>query len=281
MSGMQMRQASRKAAKIKIGMGGVAGSGKTKSALRLAYGLCGDWKKICVLDSENDSSMLYSDLGPFWQIAINDPSPNTYVRALKTCVDEGIEVVVIDSISHEWEYLLELQTELTERDPKKNSYTAWAKITPMHNAFKKAILEAPLHIITTVRKKQEHAMVNENGKTSVQKLGLAPITRDGWEYEVTVNFDIDNSHYATTSKDRTNLFIDETPFQITEATGEMIKKWCDSGEAGDEILFNNASIEINNSNSISELMFVYNKYKELKDNQDFLAILKDKKSSLQ
>lgn len=175
---MEMRKASRKAVKIKIGLGGIAGTGKTMSALKLAYGLCGDWSKICVLDSEQSSSELYSNLGEFWVIPINDPSPSTYVKAIKTCIDNGIEVVIYDSITHEWEYLLEYQTEISRRDPKKNSYTAWAEITPLHNAFKKSILEAPVHIITTVRKKQEHAMVSENGKTTVQKLGLADITRD-------------------------------------------------------------------------------------------------------
>jgi len=278
---MEMRKASRKAVKIKIGIGGGAGAGKTMSALKIAYGLTSNWEKICVLDSENSSSELYSDLGPFWVIPINEPSPNTYIKAIKTCVDSGIEAIVIDSITHEWEWLLEYQTELSKRDPKKNSYTAWAEITPMHNAFKKAILEAPLHIITTVRKKQEYAMVNEGGKTSIQKMGLQPIFRDGWEYEVTLNLDVDTSHYASASKDRTGLFIDRPPFMITEETGEEILKWCSSGDSDKETEINNAIIEVNNVSSISELGTVYNKYIALKNNPEFIEILKSKKASLQ
>lgn len=277
---MELRKASRKAVKIKIGIGGPAGSGKTYSALKMAYGLCGDWEKICVVDAENGSAELYSDLGPYWVIPLNtDFSPQNYINAINACVKNGIEVIILDGITPEWEYLLELQNKFTEADPRKNSYTSWAKITPLHNDFKNAILQAPVHVISTVRKKQEHVMVNENGRTRVEKLGLADITRDGWDYEVTVNFNLDTSHLAVASKDRTNLFIGEDilPFTITEETGKQIKDWCESGASDKETFLNNAKIEVNNSSSLEELNFIYNKYSDLKTDKDFLAVLGDKK----
>lgn len=62
---MQLRKSSKKQAKIKLALQGCAGSGKTYSALLLAYGLCGDWTKIAVIDSENNSADLYAHLGQY------------------------------------------------------------------------------------------------------------------------------------------------------------------------------------------------------------------------
>jgi hypothetical protein len=270
-----MRKASKKAVKIKIGLAGTAGSGKTYSALQLAYGLCGDWNKICVIDAENGSAELYEELGEYWVIPLNNFSPEAYIAAIQSCVKNGIEVVIIDGITPEWEWCLQYHSNLGGK------YQDWAKVTPLHNQFKNAILQAPVHIISTVRKKQEHTMVTgESGKATVQKLGLADVTRNDWEYEVTLNFNIAQSNLADASKDRTGLFKEEMPFVITQETGKAIKDWCESGTNDAETDFNNAKVEINNSMSRDELTFVYNKYSNLKENPEFIDSLKQKQATL-
>lgn len=83
---MQLRKSSKKQAKIKLALQGCAGSGKTYSALLLAYGLCGDWTKIAVIDSENNSADLYAHLGQYNVLPLEGKyDPETYLDAIKVC----------------------------------------------------------------------------------------------------------------------------------------------------------------------------------------------------
>jgi hypothetical protein len=226
---MQLQKATRKQVKLKLGLSAVAGGGKTKGALLLAKGLCGNWEKIAVIDTENNSASLYSDMGPFNTLELNaDYTPEKYIQAIKTCEDAGMEVIIIDSITHEWDGkggIIDISNSMTG-----NSFTNWAKITPRHQAFIDAILQSKCHVITTVRRKQDYEMNKDsNGKTTVTKAGLKEVTREGFEYELTLNFNLDERHNCTASKDRTGLFMDKPAFIITEQTGELIKQWCEQG----------------------------------------------------
>ena len=62
---MELKQARKEAVKLRIGISGASGFGKTYSALKLALGLGGDFKKVALIDTENGSSHLYTALGPF------------------------------------------------------------------------------------------------------------------------------------------------------------------------------------------------------------------------
>ena len=62
---------------------------------------------------------------------------------------------------------------------------------------------------------------------------MAPIMRDGVEYEFTAVFDLDMHHQAQASKDRTNMF-DDRIFKITEETGAQIMQWLNEGSGSTE-----------------------------------------------
>jgi hypothetical protein len=219
-----LRKATRTKAKIRLGLSAVSGGGKTYSALLIAYGLTKDWSKVAVIDTENGSADLYSHLGDYSVLSLKDTSPEGYIKGITECEMAGMEVIIVDSITHEWEFCLQEQERLG------GTYQAWGKITPRHNAFIKAMLNSASHIITTVRRKQDYQMTEgSNGKLKVQKAGLKEVTRDGWEYELTVNLELDMQHNATASKDRTGLFMGNPSFVPSVATGEAIKEWCDSG----------------------------------------------------
>jgi hypothetical protein len=226
---MVLRKATRQKAKIRLGLSAVSGGGKTYSAILIAKGLAGgDLSKVAIVDTENGSADLYEHLGPYQVLPLTAPfSPERYVEAIAACESAGMEVIIIDSITHEWDGrggCLELVEKAGGR------YQDWGKITPRHQAFIGAILESKCHIITTVRRKQDYEMGKDNnGKLSVQKAGLKEVTRDGFEYELTANLAIDEKHNATASKDRTGLFADRPPFVPSEATGAMILEWCESG----------------------------------------------------
>lgn len=226
---MQLRKAERRKVKIKLALQGVSGSGKTMSALLLAFGMTGDWEKIAVIDTENNSADLYAHLGEYLVLPLSAPySPENYIKAIKVCENAGIEVIVIDSISHEWEGvggILHIKDSMSG-----NSYTNWGKLTPRHNKFIQKILQSNCHIISTIRTKQDYVLEkNEKGKQVPRKVGMKGITREGMDYEFTCVLDIDLAHFATASKDRTGLFMDEPDFKITSETGTKLLEWCNTG----------------------------------------------------
>jgi len=224
---MELRKAQKSKSKLRVGVAGTSGSGKTYSALLLASGLT-DWKKICIIDTENGSADLYEGLGEYNVITLKAPfSPEHYIEALHTAEQAGMDVVIIDSITHEWDGEGGC---LDTVDKLGGKFQDWGKVTPRHQKFIQAILQSSCHVVTTVRKKQDYAMTQDaNGRVKVEKKGLKEITREGFEYELTLSFDLSQSHLATTSKDRTSLFMDKPEFLITQETGKMLKSWADQG----------------------------------------------------
>ena len=227
---MQLQKATRKKVKLRLGISAVSGGGKTYSSLLLAKGLVGSLEKVAVIDTENGSASLYAHLGDFSTIELTAPyTPERYVQAIQFCEQAGMECIIIDSITHEWDGkggIIDISNSMTG-----NSFTNWAKITPRHQSFIDAILHSKCHVITTVRRKQEYEMTKDSsGKTKVEKAGLKEVTREGFEYELTVNFNLDEKHNCTASKDRTGMFMDQPQFTISEETGKQILDWCSSGE---------------------------------------------------
>lgn len=226
----KFKKAERKQVKLKLALTGPSGSGKTYSALRLAKGLvdAGLGKRIAVIDTENDSASLYAGDFDFDSVCIEQPyTIAKYRQAFMDAKKEGFDIVICDSITHAWagEGGLLSKKESLDASGKGNSYTNWASITKEHEAFKAAILLSDFHLICTMRSKQDYVLEsNDKGKQAPKKVGMAPIQRDGMEYEFTTVFDISMSHECSTSKDRTNLF-DGQIFKITEESGAKLAAW--------------------------------------------------------
>jgi hypothetical protein len=235
---MTFIKAERKQVKAKIALTGPSGSGKTMSALLIAAGI---GKRIAVVDTENKSASLYAGMttGPLTGIefdVLEIEPPYTiarYLEAIEAAERAKYDVLVIDSISHAWAGeggLLDKKAALDER-PNSNSYTNWAKITPEHERFRARLLQADVHLICTMRSKQDYVLeVNERGKSAPKKVGLAPIQRDGMEYEFMLVLDLGMDHSAIASKDRTSLF-DGTVEKPTRKTGERLMAWLNGGKA--------------------------------------------------
>ncbi|WP_298767364.1 AAA family ATPase [uncultured Polaribacter sp.] len=250
---MQLKKSKRQNVKLRLGISGASGFGKTHSALLLAYGMTQDWNKIAVIDTENSSASLYSNLGNFNVLDLKEPySPSRYIEAIEVCEKANIEVVIIDSITHEWNGTggcLDIQAKLGGR------FQDWAKVTPLHQKFIDKILQSTCHIITTTRRKVDYSLDIVGSRTQVVKHGTKEITREGFEYELTVNFELVNDqHLAKASKDRTGLFMNKPEFVITSKTGERLLKWCNA----EPITIKEIVEKINSSLSISELTKLYN-----------------------
>ena len=232
---MQIRKAQRQSVNIKIAMTGPSGAGKTMSSLLLAKGIAPNGS-ILVIDTEDGSSNLYADHNltkgvEFDVLQIQAPyTIAKYIKALEMGIDGKYDVIVIDSLSHAWAGeggLLEKKSAIDSRGG--NSYTNWATVTKEHESFKSKIVHCPTHVIVTMRSKQDYIMeANDKGKSAPKKVGLAPIQRDGMEYEFTTVFDIGMDHQFHVSKDRTGLF-DGRIEAVTIKTGEQIKAWLDGG----------------------------------------------------
>jgi hypothetical protein len=225
---MQLQLATREKVKLRMSISAPTGFGKTYGALQIAYGITGDWSKICVIDTENKSASLYAHLGKYYTIPIEPPfTTQKYIQAIEVCEKGGIEVIIIDSVTHVWKGeggLLEHNNNLGGR------YQDWAKTTPLYLKWLNKILQSSCHIICTMRKKQAYSMVQENGKTKVEKKGMEDEIRDGFDFEMTIAFEVINDkHLTQAAKDRTQLFDGKPEFVITSETGKLIKEWCESG----------------------------------------------------
>lgn len=226
------KKAERKRAWLKFAITGPSGSGKTMSSLKLMRGLVGPTGKIALIDTENDSASLYSDVTEFDSLNINAPyTTEKYIAAIKSAIDNKYDGIVIDTISHAWAAeggLLDQKEAIDSRGGKgeQNKFTNWSKITKKHEEFKSLLINSQIHMICTMRSKQDYVLGEGN---KPQKIGMAPVQREGMEYEFTTVFDLAMNHSAVASKDRTNLF-DQKIFTITEETGKSILAWQDAGK---------------------------------------------------
>ncbi len=248
---MNLRLSKRSQAKIKLALQGSSGSGKTYSALLLAKGLLnGHMEQIAIIDTENGSADLYADLGNYNVLSLKSPySPEKYIEAIDVCINAGMKVIIIDSMSHCWDFLLDTHSKMPG-----NSFANWSKVTPRQNAFIQKILAAPVHIIATLRVKQDYVLNQKNGKMVPEKVGLKAIQRNDVDYEFTIVFDLNIAHQAKTTKDRTGLFVDKPEFVINAATGKKISNWCQASPSKslEELLE-----EINRASNEEALKMIY------------------------
>ena len=233
----KVKKAKREKIFAKVALMAPSGGGKTYSSLRLATGMAEEIKKqtgkdarILLGNTEQKRGYYYANEFDYDIVDIDAPhNPEKYVEFIEFAVSEGYDILIIDSSSHEWEGkggCLELQQQAG------GTYQSWAKVTPRHNKFINAIADSPIHIIATMRGKDQYEVNRDDrGKTSVQKLGVGAKQRDGFEYEFTCTFLIDQkTNCAETQKDNTHIFENEGSTLLTEKHGQKIIQWANSGE---------------------------------------------------
>jgi hypothetical protein len=230
------KKATKSQAKLRMAITGPSGSGKTYTALSLASAL----GSVAVIDTERGSASKYADLFSFDVLELTEYNPRNYVNAIKEARDAVLsngkpyDVLVIDSLSHAWTGqggILELVDRAAKRSQSQNSFAAWRDVTPLHNQLVDTILTTPVHIIATMRSKTEYVLEkDERGKTAPRKVGLAPVQRDGMEYEFDVVAEMDMDNNLIISKSRiislTGAVINRPGAQL----GEMLRAWLSDGE---------------------------------------------------
>jgi len=211
---------------LRLCLAGPAGSGKTYSALAIASGIAPEGK-VAVLDTEHGTASKYADRFRFDTLKLRSFEPERYIEAIKAAQEYGYDVLIIDSLSHAWAGkggILEFVDQRKRR--ATNKWTEpWGEATPRHQALIEAILETPIHIIATMRSKMEYMQTEEK---KVVKVGMAPVQRDGMEYEFDIIGELDQDNILTVSKSRYfGLSEGQEVPKPSRSFGEELAKWLD------------------------------------------------------
>jgi len=227
---MEFKEASRTDIRMKMALAGKSGAGKTLGALLIAKGIVKDAEKIGVAQTEAGRSQCYiNQIGKFKVLEMAPPfSPDSFIKVIEAAEKAGLKCLIIDSVSDEWAGTggaLDIHSNIS--DTTKNSYTAWKKVTPQHDALFNKILQSPIHIIATIKKKTDYILENRDGKQVPRRVGVKDIAREDTEYKWILQLDLDQEgNLAQASKDNTGLFQGKPAFKITEQTGTAIRSWC-------------------------------------------------------
>ncbi len=230
---LQIVPASRVQRFARIALTGPASAGKTWTALAAATEMAGE-KPILLIDTERSSGALYADNFKYYHADWTPPyDPRRLASELRR-VASDFGVIIIDSITHFWMGeggVLEIVEKAGEK-VRGNNYAGWRVGTPAQNEMVEALLSVPTHVIATMRVKTEYAQEKDSsGKTTIRKLGLAPIQRDGIEYEFTVVGELDLEHRLTITKSRCPLIADQIfPQERHKAAIRDLMRWLDSAE---------------------------------------------------
>lgn len=227
MTSTLFRPAVKEQAKLRLAIAGPSGSGKTFTSLRVAQALA-NGGRVAVVDTEHGSASKYADLFDFDVLEMDAPfHPDRFGEAIKAAGQAGYDVIIVDSLSHAWNGpggLLEI-VDLASRKYKGNSYAAWGEGTPIHNRLIEAIVSAPMHLIGTMRSKQDYILVERNGKQVPQKVGMAPIQRDGMEYEFDVFMEMDIENNGLVTKTRCTALTGAILSKPGENLAETLREW--------------------------------------------------------
>lgn len=227
----QLEKATKAKAKLRLALEGPAGSGKTYTALTVATSLA-DGALVGVIDTEHGSASKYADRFDFVTGALTHYDPLNYVKALDACARAGVEVVIVDSLTHAWDGVGGCLDQVDRAGG--NSFTAWKKVTPKHNRLVEALLSYPGHVIVTLRSKTAYAIVEEvgrNGRTKAvpKRVGMKPIQRDGLEYEFDVAGAMDEEHRLKINKTRCSELADAVFPEPGDDFAGILKRWLDDG----------------------------------------------------
>jgi len=227
---MQFAPATKKKSRLRLAILGPSGSGKTYSALAIGKHLAAMMKSpLAVIDTERGSASKYAgDVADFSVLELTSFSPGNYIKAIRLAQANGFKVIVVDSLSHAW---FGADGILDQKDKKGDtSFGAWRTLTPQHNDLVEAILAFDGHIICTMRSKMEYVQEKDSkGKTTVRKVGLAPVQREGMEYEFDVigEMDVDNCMHVT--KTRCSALADASIRKPGADVAATLLAWLDQG----------------------------------------------------
>lgn len=233
----QFRKAERKNIFARVALCGPAGSGKTFTALMMAQVLAAGGN-VAAIDTERRSTERYADEFSFDICELSSFSAENYLSAIREAKKEGYAALVVDSLSHAWEGkdgILELVDNISKRKKAGNSFAAWGDATPIHRQLIEEILSFPGHVIVTMRSKTEYVQEKDSkGKTTIRKVGMAPVQRAGLEYEFDIVGDMDFEHELVITKSRAKTLADRVVRKPGIDFAKEVLDWALGGKPGED-----------------------------------------------
>lgn len=217
---VHFERATKRNAKLRMGIDGPAGSGKTYTMLKLATELGGP---IAVVDTEAQSAEKYADLFEFDVLPLTSFDPRQVPRIIQAAADQGYKVLIIDVLSHFWMGRdgTRQQVDKVKLRLNDNEWRAWGIVDPIYDAMLQAIVTAPLHILIGLRVKTEWIVVDNKPK----RVGLKPEMRDGIEYLVDVYGSMDLEHNLIITKSRCDALADQVFHRPGRDVVTTLKGW--------------------------------------------------------
>lgn len=233
---LNIREAKRGGSKAIIGIAGVSGSGKTFTALQIARGMVDSAKKIGFLDTENKRGSLYADIldGPFMIGDLYPPfSPKRYSEAIKEFQDAGVEVLVIDSVSHEWEGEGGCDDIANAPLAAGKKMANWIGAKREHKGFMNTLLQCNMNVICCIRAREKTDFKDPSKPVS---LGIQPVCEKNFMFEMTASLLMENE--GTKQKFLKMPSFLKSAFGTGEGylgieTGKKIIAWINTGEKED------------------------------------------------
>jgi len=221
------RKAVKYDAKLRFAVCGPSGSGKTYTLLRLGTELGGP---VALIDTERGSASKYADLFTFDVLELESYDPALLIEIIEDVASKQYRVLCIDSLSHFWngkDGELDKVDRAARRMQTPNSFAAWKQVTPLHNALIDKIVSAPLHILASMRAKTEWILDRDErtGRTVPRKVGLAPVMRDGIEYEFDVCGDMDQENTLVITKSRCPELAGGVFAKPGREVADVLKEW--------------------------------------------------------
>lgn len=214
--------------KLRMAIAGPSGSGKTYTALSVAAALV-PGGKVAVIDTEHGSAAKYADLFAF-DVANAAPPyhPDGLIKLVTFAATSGYDVIIVDSTSHYWSGaggILDIKDDIERKMRNPNSYTSWKDVTPIHQRMVDTLVGVNAHVIVTMRSKQDYVLVEKNGKQVPQKVGMAPVQRDGFEYEFDVMLDMDIKNVGHVTKTRCPALTDADFVKPGADLAAILREW--------------------------------------------------------
>lgn len=229
---MSFKKAEKRQAKLRCALFGPSGAGKTFTALSIATGIGG---KIALIDSERSSASKYADRFEFDTVDLEKKTIDEYCARIAEAAELGYNVLIIDSLSHAWQELLDEVDKLARAKYKGNTWSAWSEGTPKQRKLVDAILSFPGHVMATMRSKTEwQTEQTDKGSSRPIRVGLSPEQGKGIEYEFDLLLEISVEHIANVIKDRTGKFQDKLLDKPGPQFGRELVAWLNSGAAEPE-----------------------------------------------
>ncbi|MGW4270772.1 ATP-binding protein [Streptomyces seoulensis] len=226
---LQFTRATKEKAKARVALCGPSGAGKTFTGLTIATAL---GSQIGVIDTERGSASKYADEFAFERLELDQYDPRVLVDALGVAAGAGLDVVMVDSLTHFWSGsggMLEQVDAIARRSSSNNTFAAWKDARPIERKMIDALVSYPGHVIVTMRSKTKYEIDQSSGRSAPRKVGLAPEQRDGIEYEFDIVGDMDPDNVMTVTKSRARVLSGAVVAQPTMEFGLKIREWLESG----------------------------------------------------